>query len=76
MKKNISIALCLWALLFACQRQSPAQYPPYCYDRARYEGLMLACTPKSKTRAESEQCKQKLDAECGFVETVSKNAHE
>jgi hypothetical protein len=64
-------------LLVAC---GPAvkepEFPPYCYDRDRFTALIVKCTPDSSTREESRECKRKLNASCGFVETVGANAHE
>jgi hypothetical protein len=73
--RTIKAALCLYVALVACGSK-PAQYPPYCYESERFTALILACTPKSKTREESRECKRQLNESCGFVETVSKNAHE
>lgn len=73
--RSIRTALCLYVALVACSGK-PAQYPPYCYESERFTALILACTPKSKTREESVACKKQINESCGFVETVSKNAHE
>lgn len=73
--RTIKAAFCLYVAFVACSSK-PTQYPPYCYESERFTALILACTPKSKTREESIACKKQINESCGFVETMSKNAHE
>ncbi len=66
----------LLPLLLACGPAKEPEFPPYCYDRDRFTVLIVKCTDDSSTREASRECKRKLQASCGFVETLGANSHE
>lgn len=71
MKKNISIALCLWALLFACQKQS-APTEAQAATEAAYGAALLKCVDEANTLAESKACRAKVDKAWGIQQTEKK----